>query len=90
MKALLALDGKHGRQVIDRAFIAEHTAGYDALVKDIKATTWKEIERCSGLTRREIESTADIYANAKNVIFCYGMGLTQHAMARRSCSSLPT
>jgi len=31
-----------------------------------------------GLTRSEIESTAEIYANAKNVIFCYGMGLTQH------------
>ena len=78
MKALLALDGKNGRQVIDRAFIAEHTAGYEALVQDIKATKWKDIERCSGLTRREIESTAEIYANAKNVIFCYGMGLTQH------------
>jgi molybdopterin-dependent oxidoreductase alpha subunit len=78
MKALLALDGKNGRQVIDRDFIADHTAGYAALVQDIKATKWKEIERCSGLTRREIESTAEIYANAKNVIFCYGMGLTQH------------
>ena len=33
MKALLALDGKNGRQVIDRAFIADHTAGYEALVR---------------------------------------------------------
>ena len=73
MKALLALEGKNGRQVIDRAFLAEHTAGYEALVQDLKATKWKDIERCSGLTRREIESTAEIYANAKNVIFCYGM-----------------
>jgi molybdopterin-dependent oxidoreductase alpha subunit len=78
MKALLALDGKNGRQVIDRDFIKEHASGYEALVQDLKATKWKEIERCSGLTRRDIESTADIYANAKNVIFCYGMGLTQH------------
>jgi molybdopterin-dependent oxidoreductase alpha subunit len=78
MKALLALEGKNGRQAIDRAFIAEHTAGYDALVQNLKATKWKDLERCSGLTRREIESTAEIYANAKNVIFCYGMGLTQH------------
>jgi anaerobic selenocysteine-containing dehydrogenase len=78
MKALLALDGKNGRQVIDRDFIKADTSGYEALVQDIKATKWKEIERCSGLTRSEIESTAEIYANAKNVIFCYGMGLTQH------------
>ena len=59
-------------------------------MRDLKATKWKEIERCSGLTRREIESTAEIYANAKNVIFCYGMGLTQHQHGTRTCSSSPT
>ena len=83
MKALLALEGKNGRQVIDRAFLAEHTAGYEALVQDLKATKWKDIERCSGLTRREIESAGKIYANAKNVIFCYGMGLTPAPARRR-------
>jgi len=82
MKAVMALDDASraagGPDVIDRAFLAEHTAGFEALAADIAEASWDQIERCSGLTRAEIESTAEIYANAKNVIFCYGMGVTQH------------
>jgi anaerobic selenocysteine-containing dehydrogenase len=39
---------------------------------------WPEIEACSGLSRAAIESAAGAYRNAKSVIACYGMGLTQH------------
>jgi len=82
MKAVMALDAASraagGPDIIDRAFLAEHTVGFTALAADIEEASWEQIERCSGLTRAEIESTAAIYANAKSVIFCYGMGVTQH------------
>ncbi|MGH9810049.1 MAG: FdhF/YdeP family oxidoreductase, partial [Terriglobia bacterium] len=39
---------------------------------------WPEIEVCSGLNRTAIESAAKVYREAKAVIACYGMGLTQH------------
>ncbi|MCD2323013.1 FdhF/YdeP family oxidoreductase [Sphingomonas sp. IC-56] len=82
MKALFALDeadlSAGGPGVLDRAFIAEHTTGFEALAADIAATQWDEIERRSGLPRAEIESMADTYAKAERVIICYGMGITQH------------
>ncbi|WP_454883816.1 FdhF/YdeP family oxidoreductase [Sphingomonas oryzagri] len=66
------------RDVLDHAFIAAETTGFDALTADIEATGWGEIERRSGLTRAAIESMADTYAAAERVIICYGMGITQH------------
>ena len=67
-----------GAGLLDRAFIAEHTTGLEALRDDVQATSWESIERASGLRRAEIEVAAGIYAAAEKVIFCYGMGITQH------------
>jgi molybdopterin-dependent oxidoreductase alpha subunit len=83
MKAVLALDAESLNRgepgVFDRAFISEHTTGIDALLADIEATTWDEIVSASGLSQAAIASAAEVYAHAKNVIVCYGMGITQHA-----------
>ncbi|GAB0119371.1 FdhF/YdeP family oxidoreductase [Acidisoma sp. 7E03] len=83
MKGVLALDAADlaagGSGVLDRDFITEHTTGFDALRADIEATEWAEIERVSGLPRAALEEAAAVYARAKAVIICYGMGITQHA-----------
>ena len=82
MKALLEADrislDAGGPSLLDRDFIADHTSGFEALKADLEATSWRDIERCSGLIRAEIEDAARIYAKAERVIICYGMGLTQH------------
>jgi molybdopterin-dependent oxidoreductase alpha subunit len=64
--------------VLDHAFIAAHTLGYDELVADLDATAWRDIEASSGLTRAQLDDVAQIYATAKATIVCYGMGVTQH------------
>ncbi|MCM2394575.1 FdhF/YdeP family oxidoreductase [Rhizobium sp. S95] len=83
MKAVLELDAidlqAGGAGLLDRAFIAEHTTGFEALFEDIGRTSWESIVALSGLSRDALESVARIYVNAKNVIVCYGMGITQHA-----------
>jgi molybdopterin-dependent oxidoreductase alpha subunit len=83
MKAVLALDAADiaagGAGVLDRDFIAEHTIGFEALRADLDMTAWGEIERVSGLTRAALEESGRVYATAKSVIVCYGMGVTQHA-----------
>ncbi len=66
--------------VLDLAFIAEHTSGYEALEADIAATSWDDILRVCGLTMAQIERIAGVYMAAKNVIICYGMGITQHRL----------
>jgi molybdopterin-dependent oxidoreductase alpha subunit len=83
MKAVVALDAADlaagGPGVLDRAFIAEHTQGVDALLAELDACGWDEIERASGLSRAALEHAGKIYATAESVIVCYGMGITQHA-----------
>jgi molybdopterin-dependent oxidoreductase alpha subunit len=83
MKAVLerdAADLAAGRTgVLDRAFIAEHTLGFDALRADVENTGWDQIVAVCGLTKEALESAANVYAKAKSVILCYGMGITQHA-----------
>ncbi|HWV64082.1 MAG TPA: FdhF/YdeP family oxidoreductase, partial [Oxalicibacterium sp.] len=82
MKCLFETDAKRlaeGKEgVLDRDFIAQHTIGFDAFRADIEATPWEKIETVSGLTRQQIEQAAEVYMNAKRVILCYGMGITQH------------
>lgn len=83
-KALLAMDAQaaaadHGG-ILDHAFIASDTHGFDEFAKAAEACDWAEIERRSGLTRGAIEAAAAVYAHARSVMFIYGMGLTQHKM----------
>ncbi len=92
MKALLALDAadlaQGGEGVLDRAFIAEHTTGFEELRADLEATDWAAIERVSGLTRPALEEVAVLYSKARAVIACYGMGLTQHAHGTENVQQL--
>ena len=64
--------------VLDRAFIAGHTAGFDAFVADLDQTRWADIETASGLKQHDLESIARAYARSSAAIVCYGMGITQH------------
>jgi molybdopterin-dependent oxidoreductase alpha subunit len=64
--------------ILDHAFIAEHTKGFEAFAEMVRATSWERIEHESGLARAELESVGAIYARSKRVICVYGMGLTQH------------
>jgi molybdopterin-dependent oxidoreductase alpha subunit len=66
------------RDAVDHAFIAEHTLGFEDLVADLNATAWPDIEVASGLSRADLEQAGEVYGNAKRVILCYGMGVTQH------------
>ncbi|MBB3772617.1 molybdopterin-dependent oxidoreductase alpha subunit [Angulomicrobium tetraedrale] len=82
MKVMVEADeearASHGIEVLDWDFIRGHTAGIDALMADVKATQWDDIERHSGLTRAVIEEAAQIYMKAERAIVVFGMGITQH------------
>ncbi|MCJ2086443.1 FdhF/YdeP family oxidoreductase [Methylobacterium sp. E-005] len=83
-KALLEADDaarETGRpRLIDVAFIAEHTEGFEAFAASVRGKGWDELERHSGLTRAALEQVARTYAESKAAIGIYGMGLTQHRM----------
>ncbi|THV20213.1 FdhF/YdeP family oxidoreductase [Peteryoungia ipomoeae] len=66
------------RQIIDHAFIAEHTTGFEAFEARLRSLDWSDIEEVSGVTRAAIEAAGTVYVEAENAIGIYGMGLTQH------------
>ncbi len=81
-KALIDADdtarSNGGARVLDAAFIAEHTHGFDAFADAVRACAWPDLERRSGLARLALEEAAAAYAGADAAIGIYGMGLTQH------------
>ncbi len=74
--------------VLDVDFIEQHTRGFDEVKRHAEALSWDEIERESGLARADIEQAAEVYVRAKNTIFMYGMGLTQHVHGFDSLAAL--
>ena len=64
--------------ILDREFLADHTAELEAYRAAVDATSWAEIEDQSGLTKSELEHAAKIYMQAERVICTWAMGITQH------------
>ncbi|MBV0891407.1 FdhF/YdeP family oxidoreductase [Paracoccus sp. Z118] len=77
-KRVLELDAERDGAILDRDFIDAHTTGLDELKARLGQITWDEIERETGLRRADIEQVAELYADSRNTIGIYGMGLTQH------------
>jgi molybdopterin-dependent oxidoreductase alpha subunit len=70
---------ERGGQVsqIDREFIQTFTEGFEALLADVEATSWQEIEENSGLSRNQLRVAADMYAASKKTIIAWCLGVTQ-------------
>ena len=80
-KAIIEMDDaareSGGDRVLEIAFINEHTHGFEEFEKALRDTGWDTIVRRSGLSREAISAAAAAYAQAKNGMIAYGMGLTQ-------------
>jgi molybdopterin-dependent oxidoreductase alpha subunit len=70
-----------GEDVLDQAFIAQHTTGLEPLLADLRAESWALLEAECGLGVEHIRAAAEVYRQAKSVIACWGMGITQHQNA---------
>lgn len=62
---------------IDHEFLQTYTEGFEALLADVEATSWEEIEENSGLTRHQLQVAADMYAASKKTICAWCLGVTQ-------------
>ena len=78
MKHLFDMEAQNPGSVIDTTFIQERTLDFENFEYDIRNADWSEIESDSGLSKAQLKEAADIYAQAKSVIVCWAMGLTQH------------
>jgi molybdopterin-dependent oxidoreductase alpha subunit len=65
-------------RVLDTAFIARHTTGFELFAADLRAESWDVLVEESGVARDQIERLAQVFISGKRVICTWGMGLTQH------------
>ncbi len=65
-------------QQINIDFIKDYTENFEQFSDKIIAISWQEIEEHSGINRKEIEEIGKLYAEAKNVVFTWAMGITHH------------
>ncbi|MBA3442401.1 MAG: FdhF/YdeP family oxidoreductase [Pyrinomonadaceae bacterium] len=81
MKEMLDEDERRPGQVLDRAFITEKTAGFDAFAANLRAASWHDITEESGISREQIRRAAEVFIRSNRTITCWAMGLTQHKHA---------
>jgi molybdopterin-dependent oxidoreductase alpha subunit len=64
--------------VLDRRFIDQHTHGFDDYATAARTTDWDETLRATGLPRPQIEELHRMVLDARSIVVCWAMGLTQH------------
>ncbi|MEU1971044.1 FdhF/YdeP family oxidoreductase [Microbacterium sp. NPDC019599] len=76
-KHLLEVESRDGG-VLDHAFIAEHTSGFEAYSQAIAQTSWSELVAATGVPEKTLRRVGEAVRTSKATIVCWAMGLTQH------------
>ena len=87
MKQVLEQEDARGG-VLDHAFIAAHTSGFEALAAELRRESWALLEAESGLSEAQLRAAGDLYISAGSVIACWGMGITQHKHAVQTIQAI--
>jgi formate dehydrogenase major subunit len=64
--------------LVDPAFIAERTSGYDALAANVAHYSPEAMAPVCGIDAETIRYVARLYATAKGAMILWGMGISQH------------
>ena len=78
---VLEKDDAAGGGVVDRAFIAEHTVGFDEWERAVRARSRAALDDETGVDPSLIDRLAELVAQSSRIIACWAMGLTQHRFA---------
>ena len=81
MKTLYEREKYSPVPIFDHEFISEKTEGFQDFIANLETIDWQTIIEQSGLSQAQIEEAAEMYINAKRVITCWAMGITQHRKA---------
>jgi molybdopterin-dependent oxidoreductase alpha subunit len=74
--------------LLDDAFVARHTAGWDALRADLARLDWARVERESGVPRADVVAYGELIGRAGSGIFVWGMGLTHQAQGEENVQAV--
>jgi molybdopterin-dependent oxidoreductase alpha subunit len=76
------------RDWLNREFIAQHTRDFDLLAERLALLTFDELERASGLSVADMQEFAELLRDAKNAVFVWSMGITQHTFGGDAVSMI--
>ncbi|WP_428308361.1 FdhF/YdeP family oxidoreductase [Lacipirellula sp.] len=77
LKAIVAADDAERGAGIDWDYVNANTAGVDDLLADVRAASWDEIVRASGIEREQIETAAAWARETGEIICSWCVGITQ-------------
>jgi molybdopterin-dependent oxidoreductase alpha subunit len=63
---------------LDKDFIAEHTVGFDDVVRELDTQKFEDLEAAAGVPRAEMEAFARMLGEARTAVLVWSMGITQH------------
>lgn len=72
----------------DKAFIAAHTEGVEALRQAVEPCTPEWAEPLTGVAAEDIRAAARLYATAERAAIFYTMGITQHSCGTDNVKAL--
>lgn len=78
MRELLNREEAQPGSTFDHDFIQEYTDGYADFIADLKRYNVQEMADKCGISKAKIVEAADMIQNAKRMIICWAMGITQH------------
>jgi molybdopterin-dependent oxidoreductase alpha subunit len=78
LKELVDAEDRAPGTAINWDFVRANTSGVDALLDHIRAASWDEIERVSGIGRDQIREAAEWVRTSERIIISWCLGLTQH------------
>ncbi|HEY6909199.1 MAG TPA: FdhF/YdeP family oxidoreductase [Myxococcales bacterium] len=66
---------------VDEAFVRDRAENFLAYCDHVARVAWADIERVSGISEQQIREAARLFVENERIVFCWAMGLTQHANA---------
>lgn len=67
------------KNLVDEAFIRDHTSGFDAIRATIASQSWQSLVAASGATESAMRQFGHLVGTARTAVFVWSMGVTQHA-----------
>lgn len=80
-KALYDAGAQVGSNIIDHAFIKQHTSGFEEYITHLNTLNIDELLEICGIKRDLFNKTIDALKHKNKIIACWAMGLTQHKNA---------
>ena len=87
-RLMLEADDRAPGTVIDRDFVAEHSAHFEAYQAQTREVDIATVLEATGIDREQLERVAQMFISSERTVACWAMGLTQHRHAVPMISEL--